>query len=70
MYDKLMDALKDEMQKMAGEDGVEVGENFAQMLEAFECLATEGADIESDHKATVYNSALRHALQAMISMID
>ena len=69
MYEKIMEAMENEMQEMAGA-AYEVAENCEKMEEAFSWLVTEGADIENTAKAAAYRSALRHALKAMICMVD
>lgn len=69
MYEKIMEALENKMQKMAGADS-EVAENFEKMAEAFGCLLDEGAGIVNTEEAATYRSALRHALKAMLCMVD
>lgn len=69
MYEKIMEAMENEMQEMAG-IASDVAENFEKMEEAFGWLVAEGADIENDARAVIYRSALRHALKAMICMVD
>lgn len=69
MYEKIMEAMENEMQEMAGAAS-EVAENFEKMEEAFSWLVAEGADIENTEKAAAYRSALRHALKAMLCMVD
>lgn len=69
MYEKIMEALKNEMKEKAGA-GSEVAENFETMEEAFSCLVCEGADIKSIAAAVAYRKALRYALKAMLCMVD
>lgn len=68
MYEKITEALKNEMQSRF--DGDEVAEKFEQMTEAFDWLVAKGMETENDKGAAAYRKALRHALKAMLCMVD